>query len=311
MKRPLHLRIFFAIGLFIIVLITSANFVLAQDSGSSFTITPPIFELKANPGDHLSEVVSVFNNGNADITIATTIENLEPMGEKGQVRVTGNSEEGLPGLKDWIKVSGGTFNLAKGATENVTFDVMVPGNAEPGGHFATVLFGTTNSQKDSATGSTISQKIGTLVLLTVAGQAKEEAHVLTFSADRKLYWKNQTINFTARIENQGNVYVRPRGFLVITDIFGRKISQTEIDGKNILPGAIRQIPIEFQANRLFGPHTATLVLVYGNTNQNLNVSTGFTIIPWLATLIVIVLLALIVIFRKRLWKALLILIGRK
>lgn len=311
MNWPLIRCLSFGVGLFVTVLSMATGFAVAQDSGRSFTITPPIFELKANPGDHLSEVVSVFNNGGGDLSIATTIENLEPMGEKGQVRVSGESAEGLPGLKDWIKIKAGTFDLAKGATQNIIFDLLVPGNAEPGGHFAAVLFGTTGSSAGAASGSAVSQKIGTLVFLTVAGEVREDARIATFAPERRLYWHNQTINYNTRIENLGNVYIRPRGFLVVNDIFGRKVSQVEIDGKNILPGAVRQIPLEFKARHLFGPYTATLVLVYGNTNQNLNASTGFTIIPWLSTLIVIIVLALIIVLRKRLWKALLILIGRK
>ena len=295
---------------FILTTVAGGFSAQAADSGRGFTITPPVFELKANPGDRLEEVVSVFNSGSEDISIASSIENLKPMGEQGQVQVIGGSEEGLASLKDWIKVKGGSFNLAKGTTKNVTFDVNVPANAEPGGHFATVLFGTTGTKVDS-TGSQLSQKIGTLVLLTVAGQAKELATVTKFSPAKKLYLKNQTINFDLKIANQGNVYIRPRGFLVMTNIFGRKVTQIETDGKNILPGATREIPLEFKSKRLYGPYTVTLTLAYGNTNQNLNATSVFWVIPWLSTLIVVVLLAILAIFRRRLWKAFLILIGRE
>lgn len=287
-----------------------ANNVVAADSGRAFTITPPIFELTANPGDKLSEVVSVFNSGNDDISIASTVENLKPMGEQGQVQVIGDSGEGLPTLKDWIKIKEGSFTLAKSATKNVTFNINVPGNAEPGGHFVTILFGTTASAS-GGTGSAVSQKIGTLVLLTIAGQAKELAEVTKFSPAKKLYWNNQTINFDLKIADKGNVYIRPRGFLTITDIFGRKVAQMEIDGKNILPGATRQIPLEYKSKRFFGPYTASLALVYGNTNQNINATAGFWVIPWLSTSIVIVLLLLLITFRRRLWKAFRILIGRE
>lgn len=307
-KMPLN-RMVLVVGSFLWLFSLTASNALAAGTDRSFTITPPIFELKANPGDRLSEVVSVFNNSDDDISIATSTENLRPMGEKGQVQVIGGSDEGLPSLKDWLKIKETNFTLAKGATKNVTFTIDVPGNAEPGGHFATVLFGTTGSNPD-ATGSQISQKIGTLVLLTVAGSAKEQANAVTFTPKQKLYWNNQIIDFNLLVKNNGNVYVRPRGFLTITDIFGRKISQTEIDGKNILPSASREIPVEFKSKRLFGPYTATLVLVYGGTNQNINATAGFWVIPWLSTLIVVMLMVLIIVLRRRLWRALKILFGR-
>ena len=310
MLKSAFLKICPFLCLFILATTSGGLRVKAADSGRGFTITPPVFELKANPGDKLSEVVSVFNNGAEDLFIASSIENLKPMGEHGQVQVIGDSTEGLASLKDWIKITAGNFDLKKGTTKNVSFDINVPGNAEPGGHFVTILFGTTTSNAGSGTGSQFSQKIGTLVLLTIAGQAKESAIVTKFSPVKKLFLKNQTVDFNLKIQNQGNVYVRPRGFLVITNIFGQKVAQIETDGKNILPSATREIPLEFKSKHLFGPHTATLVLVYGNSNQNLNATSGFLVIPWLSTLIVVVLLILIILLRRRLWKALKILFGR-
>lgn len=288
----------------------SENKTFAADSGRGFTVAPPVFELKANPGDNLVEVVSVFNSGNENISIVSSIENLKPIGEQGQVQVIGGSEEGLPSPKEWIKVKNGSFDLAKGTTKNVDFEIDVPANAEPGGHFATILFGTTNSKIDQ-TGSQLSQKIGALILLTVTGQTKESATITHFSPAKKFYLNNQAILFDLKIIDTGNVYIRPRGFLVITDLFGRNVAQIETDGKNILPSATRQIPLEFKSKHLFGPYTATLTLIYGNTNQNLTSTTGFWVIPWLSSLITVVVLFSFFMLRRRFWRALLILIGRE
>ncbi len=281
----------------------------AQDPGRGYTVTPPIFELKANPGDTLKEVVSVYNNGSDDLSMFATTENLKTIGEVGQVEVSKN-DEGLPSLKKWVDIKPANFDLKKGATQNVTFTIRVPGNASPGGHFATVLFGTKGGNTQG-TGTAISQRVGTLVLLTIAGQTKETANILSFEPEKKLFWNNQTIKFDLKVKNNGNVYVRPRGFLVINNVFGHKTAQVQIDGKNILPGATRQIPLEFKSKKLFGPYTATLSLVYGTTNQNLNSSTGFTIIPWKITSVIVVLLILVIILRQRLWQAILVIVGRR
>jgi len=289
------------------LLITSAK---AADNSQGFTISPPIFELKANPGDRLDETVSVYNSNNSDLSIATTVENLKPMGEQGQVQVIGDSDEGLPTLKDWIKIPTANFTVAKGATKNVTFSINVPGNADPGGHFATVLFGTTSSNLDNS-GSLVSQKIGTLVLLTVAGTAKESATITQFSTARKIFWRNQTIDFNLKISNDGNVYIRPKGFLVITNIFGQKVAQIETDGRNILPTAIRDIPLNYSSKHFFGPYTATLTLVYGSTNQNISTSYGFWVIPWIQVLVALAIIILFVLLRRRLWRAALILFGKE
>lgn len=312
MFRPKILLSLIVAGLVLVVFIYSASFVVAGDNtGQGFTITPPIFELAANPGDKLDEVVSIFNSGNGDLSIEVTIENLRPMGEKGQVQVVGESEDSLPSLKDWIKIKTTNFDIGKDATKNINYSIEVPGNAPPGGHFATILFGTTASQESSGMGSVVSQKIGSLVLLTVAGETIESASITKFFPEKKLYWNNQTINFNLKIKNDGNTYIRPRGFLAITNFWGKKIAEIEVDGKNILPGATREIPLEYSPKRSFGPYTATLALVYGNSNQTLNTSNGFTIIPWLVTSIVIVLLIIVILLRRRLLKAIMIILGKK
>jgi hypothetical protein len=292
-----------------LVLSVASSAKAAGASAQSFTISPPVFELKANPGDRLEETVSIYNSSANDLSIATTVENLKPMGENGQVQVIGSSNSGLPTLKDWINVSAPKITIPKGATKNATFSIAVPGNADPGGHFATVLFGTTTSNVENS-GSLVSQKIGSLVLLTVSGTARESASISQFSVAKKIFWQNQAIDFNLKISNDGNVYIRPRGFLVITDIFGRKVAQIETDGKNILPTAIRDIPINYISSHSFGPYTATLTLVYGSTNQTLNASVGFWVIPWIQLLVALLLLLLIIVLRRRLWRALLILFGK-
>lgn len=280
----------------------------AQDPGSGFTITPPIFDLKANTGDQLDEVVSVYNNASEDLEIATTIENLKPIGEVGQVQVT---EEGLPSLKEWITVDSYVAKVKQGETRNITFHIKVPANAEPGGHFATVLFGTTPNADVESGGSVISQKIGTLVLLTIAGEAKESASVTNFAPEKTRYFDYQDINFNFRLQNDGNTYIHPKGSISITNIFGHKVKEIEVEGKNILPGAARLMTAGFFSDRLFGPYTANLNLIYGDSNKTLSYSAGFLVIPWKQTTIAIVIILIIVLLRKRIWRAFLVIIGKK
>lgn len=303
---------FYTIGLFLFgalaVLSFGSKTLAAGDPGSGFTITPPVFDLKANPGDNLSEVISLYNNGSEDLNISSTIENLKPVGEVGQVQVV---DEGLPSLKDWVKISQFDPILKQGETRNISFSIEVPASAEPGGHFATILFGP-NANSQSATGnSAITQKIGSLVLLTVSGEVKESASILKFSTDQKNYFDYKNIKFEMAIRNDGNSYIRPKGFISLTNLFGKKIAQIEVDGKNILPEATRQITSEYFSNKLFGPYTANLTLVYGDSNQNLNYSIGFWVIPWKQTAAVLAILIVFFLLRKRLWRALLIIVGKK
>lgn len=309
MKRTFFRGLIFTfIAIIIASIFSIGNTFAAQDPGSGFTITPPIFDLKANPGDQLDEVVSIYNNGSEDLEITTSIENLKPIGEVGQTQVT---EEGLPSLKDWIAINTYDAKVKQGETRNVAFKITVPTNAEPGGHFATVLFGTMPNANVDGTGSKISQKIGTLVLITVSGQANEKASVTKFAPEKPRYFNYQDINFNIKIQNDGNTYIHPKGTISITNIFGQKVKEIEVDGKNILPSAPRIMTAGFFSNHLFGPYTANLNLVYGETNNSLNASAGFLVIPWMQTAIALVIIILLILLRKRLWRALLVILGKK
>ena len=272
MIRRVIINVTLFVGLIAFAQSFCAGVVNAEEVGVGFTITPPIFELKANPGDQLNDVISIYNSGAENLDIYVVIENLRPVGEKGQVQVVFDNDETLPTLKSWIEITNSEFSVEPGETENIQFKINIPGSAEPGGHFATILFGTTQNKAVTGTGSQISQKIGSLVFITVTGETNEDAKIIEFTADKGLYLSTNDYSFNTRIENSGNVYVRPRGFLVITNIFGKKVDEVEVDGKNILPDATREIPIEYSNKKLFGPYTATLSLIYGNSNKTLNSS---------------------------------------
>lgn len=307
MKKISYILICFLVFTVLFAVVVPAK---AED-GTGFSLTPPIFELRANPGDKLSEVVSVYNNSSSDINIGVTIENLKPIGESGQIQVI-DDDQSLPTLKEWVSFSPKDFTLKAGETRNYQYTIQIPVSAEPGGHFASLLFGTTGNLADGQGGGIISQKIGSLLLLTIAGDIKEDVKINNFSTKTKAHYKQEPVDFNLLIENKGNVYVRPRGYLIITNIFGQKVSQTLIEGKNILPSATRKIPLQFKTKKnLFGPYTATLSFVYGTTNKTLNATTGFSVWPWQPILIGLAILILFLLMRKRLWHALLVLIGKK
>lgn len=293
------------------VLLSASFPTYAQDAGRGFTVSPPIFELSANPGDSIEEVINLYNQGDADLNLAVSVEDMRPMGEVGQVQlVTDDDGDKLPSLKDWISVDRTNVSLGIKDTVDVKFDIVVPDNASPGGHFASVAF-TSAGESDSG-GAAISNKIGALVLLTVSGDVTESAKITTFKSNSSIYWhSNDKIDFNLKIQNEGNVYLNPRGYLIIKNLFGREVAQVEVGNKNILPSATRQIPTDFQGKGLFGLYTVTLALQYGDASQkNLNGSTVFWVIPWWQTSVAIIVMLIVIFARKRLWLAVKILLGR-
>lgn len=253
--------------------------VSAQEGGIGLSISPLTFELTANPGDVLTNIVKIYNPTQNTISVKVEAEDFKTVGETGQVIVTSPEEESGYSLRKWIRVEPETFTLEPDEQKFVNFIIEVPENAEPGGKYGSILASITGVMGEGATGAAIVQRVGVLLLLTVSGQVKEDLQIKEFSAPSFLEYGPAP--FLIRFENTGTVHVRPRGFVSIVNWRGKKVIDIEFSQLNVIPGAIRKIEVKWNEKWLFGKYTATLVGSYGTANIPLNPSVlNFWVIPW-------------------------------
>ncbi len=253
-----------------------SNPVRAQaEGGTRIGISPVTFNLTANPGDTLDQVIKVRNDAAATQQITIEAENFTAVGEEGQVALT--DEDTSFNLASWIEFESSTFVLGSGEEIQVPFLIRVPGNAEPGGHYASV-FAHVGPVSPDGSGSAIGQKIGSLILLRVAGDVEESASVESFAVGK--FDPGQPVPFEIRVKNQGSVHIRPAGFVTINDFMGNKVKDVSIEDSNIFPGAIRKIHATWEDPGFIGRYTANALMYYGDTNQQLTATTTFWIIPW-------------------------------
>lgn len=241
-------------------------------------ISPLTFEITANPGDTISNVLEVYNTEEEAVTVIMEAQDFVPLGEGGQVMIAEESNETFS-LAKWMVLSPTEFFMEPGERRVVTFTIQVPHNGEPGGHYGSVLTKIAGSPSGGA--SAVAQKIGSLLLLQVAGPVQEQMWVKSFAVPE--FSEQGPITFETRLENVGSVHLKPYGFVTITDIFGRKQAQLSIDAKNVLPNSIRKIDTVWNEKFLFGRYTATITAVYGSANAPLSYVTTFWVIPWKQT----------------------------
>jgi hypothetical protein len=311
-----------------------AKLSLAQQA-TKLSISPVTFELNANPGDTLTNEIKVTNLSDANLELDTHVENISGASEQGQVQLT--EEETQFSLSSWVTTSPSTLTLAPKEVKTVNYTIKVPKNAEPGGHYGSILVGTIASDKLNTTGAAVAQRVGSLLLVRVSGDAKELAQVnrfqtKTFSGTfdgiattdnkkifvsrdenfsqetHKTYYQNGPIAFDLLIQNRGNIHVKPAGFVSIYNIFNKKIADLPIDSRNVFPGGQRRITVIWPKKQLWGVYyRAQFAAVYGDTHQPLTASTTFWAFPLWAAITLLVLLVIFFILRKRLSKAIRIL----
>lgn len=290
---------------FTIVALAALVLGFAPLGASALTISPPLMEFDARPGDSLVDVMKLYNETQEQITLTASVQNFKAMNETGTPEF---AAEGTAGLSSWIKIDETTVTLAPGERKSVLFTVSVPGDAEPGGHFAGILWGT-GETIEGASGVGLMAKTGTLVLVRVAGLVQETGRIVEFATDKASY-DYLPANFALRFENTGNVHLKPAGTIEVKNMWGTKVASTIVneDLANVLPDSIRKFEANWQKSEVapgasewqkerenfaWGKFTATVVLNYGVGGQVVTAQTSFWVFPWRVTLFYVVLAVIV------------------
>ncbi|MDP3769983.1 MAG: hypothetical protein Q8R40_03555 [bacterium] len=290
----------------------------------ALTISPVKIEISGDPGQILQGELTLFNEQDETKTFYSSFENFEARGETGAPFF-------LPervGFATWITAQE-HVTLKPKQEKIIPFSIQIPKNAQPGGHFSAILWGTTSPQAVEGGQVAVGGRLGVLILLKVSGEVKEGGGLLEFGAsssrenagkqgkDNEKKFSSLPIHFAYRFNNTGGDRMIPQGEIKIKNIFGftsATISANTKEG-SVLPGSARKFEtlwgeelqktdsggnprfFEMAAKQWsefhFGWYTAELNLVWGATNQTASATYHFFIIPWQLLLILIIILAVI------------------
>ncbi len=264
------------------------------DSGVGIEVSSPLYDYTIAPGKVQQDIIKIKNVGPKEQTFYPEVLDFKSNNQDGSpVFLKQGENSGTYSLAGWISVSKEKITLKPNESAALNFNITVPASAEPGGHYAGILF-STQAPEPKGNEISLASKVGSLLLVRVAGTAKESAKIVSFDSDKNNYPKAD-VKFTTTVENIGNVHVQPKGVITIKNIFGGQVASVDVNSlsANILPGSTRIFESAWQDLGLkIGPYTATLTLNYGAPAQTLSASTSFWILPW--TQIIILLVALII-----------------
>lgn len=293
--------------------LVSSSLVKAAQDQLSISISPVIFDLTADPGTTLTNTIKITNvSTTKSQEIVMSVEAFTGT-ETGEAVV---SDTGDPdySLKDWISFSPADFTMAPGKSQDVTYKIKVPSNAEPGGRYGSILASTPQSSLNTGTGVATVQKVGALVLLRVSGPINYLATIKSFTPAKSLF-EHAPINFSMLIHNDSTVHITPKGFVTISNSFGQKVADVPIPERIILPKEDRILEVSWNGPASIGHYTATVLLVYGDKGNQVAATQTFYIFPWktgIPTIIVVVfLLWFVTARRRRIIEAIRVLAGRK
>jgi hypothetical protein len=244
----------------------------SNSSAITITITPSITEELVKPGDVISRSINLTNKSDKELTFYAYLKDFRAAtgDETGRVQLLDPGSEEGNFISSWINISGDSIAILPGQTQSIPFTVTVPSNVGPGGYYGAIVFGTQapktepgEADKGAAIG--VAQEVTSLVLLQVPGTADERADIREFKTDKNFYSTPFTVNFSTKIQNFGNVHVRPVGEIDITNMFNKKVASLTVndaDG-NILPASTRLFTNTWKDSFGFGRYQAALSLSYG------------------------------------------------
>ncbi|MFH1430058.1 MAG: hypothetical protein ABIG71_00870 [Candidatus Uhrbacteria bacterium] len=206
----------------------------------ALTISPVTLEFRGEPGQTVISDMELYNEEVVERTFYASSQNFEARGESG----TPFFMTEQIGFATWIKADPAEYTLAPSQRLTVPFRVEIPQDAEPGGHFAALLWGTQPPvpEGEGEGVSVVGGKVGMLILLSVGGDVEEGGGLLSFDAVGGNRQNMLPISFALRYGNDGSERVRPVGTITIRDIFGRVVGELGVNQQrgNILPHSVRK-----------------------------------------------------------------------
>lgn len=313
MKKYLKLFIIWIILISYIVGYSSSTYVAAASSSTSSTssnssnfgqaleIAPPLIYLTVNPGQTIDTQILLRDISGGELNVTGQVNDFIASGENGTPKILLNSDTNDPySLKSWIQPLPSLL-LTPQQIKSINVTINVPDNASPGGHYGIIRF-TGLPPSLQGTGVSLSASLGALVLLTVNGNINESLSVQQFSVNKNGrtggLFESGPLNFVEVLKNTGNVHVQPVGQVSITDMFGNKLADLNVNlpPGNVLPSSSRLFSEPLNSSvignkLLFGRYTANLKVTYGTSKKVLTSRLVFWVIPF--KLIAIIIIALI------------------
>lgn len=277
-----------------------ASLLLFPQGSSAVTVSPPIIEIDAKKGDIITEKIRVTNDSDVEQTYYISAQRFVAEGESGAAAFI--EDDNPLELVNWLDFPVTSVTVGPDERKVVPFSITIPDNADPGGHFASIFLSTTPPATGDGSQVSIGGRVGVLLLTRVEGNVVESAKIRDFAAEPSTI-NALPANFNIRIENEGNVHLKPQGNITISSMFGNIAAIVDVNqqGSNVLPDSVRELDAQWvtnpnavagedssfwakyrqeKENFAFGKFTADLNMVYGGTGKTLTASTTFWVIPW-------------------------------
>lgn len=195
-------------------------------------------------------------------------------------------------LSQWITLSNNQISIPAGGQVEVPFIINIPETATPGAYFGSVIV-SVEAPTLRSSGASIGYEVANIITLRIAGDVFESASIRQFSTSKYIYGTTN-VEFSARIENEGNTLIKPTGPLEVTNMFGKRVAQLKFNEslaavfpKTPNSDGLREYQVVWEDESPgFGRYEGLLSVVYGSEGKMSTISSTVTF--WILPMNIIV-----------------------
>lgn len=243
------------------------------------TAIPPKVELEGNPGQTLTATLKLRNDSPETQNFAVTVEDFVVIDKIGTPIPVKSSSSNRWALSDWITAPK-VIPVDAGGLQIINITIKIPNTALPGGHYAMITYTPNADAKPGdlkQTGNIISQRVGSLIYISVKGQVTEKANITNFSVPEFL--EKGPVNFTGTVESLSGIHIDPKGSITVSDPLNNKVANISVETGNIFPETSRDFTATWNQKWGWGRYRADLNLTYGALGSVVTSTVFFWLFP--------------------------------
>jgi hypothetical protein len=291
---------------FTVSTLASSSLLFAQSSQnlSGYLISPVRVETTLEKGQTETVTLTLENVTDITATVKAIVNDFEPSDdESGQPKIL---------LEENATAQGNSFKslvqpiapvtLAAKEKKEIPVTITIPENSSAGGYYGAVRFATDSNEPDGNVA--LSASVGTIFLVTVPGDLTEQLELIEMTAAKngstgRFFLGTGNFSVVTRLENTGNIHVKPFGKVIITNGSGDTVEEYEFNDNNprdnVLPGSTRKFEDQLKGDYGFGKYTIKANLGYGNGSGLITVNQTFWVIPVWVLIVAIAAIVLVVV----------------
>lgn len=215
----------------------------------SLAVDPPIITINAIPPTNITSSLSIENKGDEQVTLQIQIKPFTPKGENGELEHTNETLEVFKNIQ--ILDTGLPVNsiiLGPKQQKSLNLSIVVPQDTTISDYYFSVIFVSTDSLPIESDSSKNQIGIATNILLSVGAKEIPKATIEEFSSS--IFLGSGPVPFTVKVRNSGTHFIKPKGTIIIKNMFGQSIGKLDLTSVNILSDSTRAIPNDIYIQEL-------------------------------------------------------------